>query len=157
MRSDRSLDGGGRLGLDVRTVPSVEDLLDGSVDAYRVRRVRVEDLLRRPMVTEHADGVDGSIRDKTVLITGGGGSIGSELARQVFAVGPRALILVDRAESPLYLMLARARVARRARAWQRRGARPPRERGEPRRDAAADRGRDARRRSSTPPPTSTCR
>ena len=44
--------------LEVRTVPSVTDLLDGSVDAYRVRRVRVEDLLRRPMVTEHAVGVE---------------------------------------------------------------------------------------------------
>jgi FlaA1/EpsC-like NDP-sugar epimerase len=93
------------LRLDVRTVPSVGDLLDGSVDAYRVRRVRVEDLLRRPMVTEHAEGVEELIRDRTVLITGGGGSIGSELARQVFALGPRRLILVDRAESPLYLVL----------------------------------------------------
>ncbi len=92
------------LHLDVRTVPSVEDLLDGSVDAYRVRRVRVEDLLRRPMVTEHAAGVESLIRDRTVLITGGGGSIGSELARQVFAIGPRRLILVDRAESPLYML-----------------------------------------------------
>jgi len=90
--------------LEVRTVPSMTDLLDGSVDAYRVRRVRVEDLLRRPMVTEHATGVDEIIRDRTVLITGGGGSIGSELARQVFGLGPRRLILVDRAESPLYLI-----------------------------------------------------
>ena len=56
------------------------------------------------MVTEHAAGVEEIIRDKTVLITGGGGSIGSELARQVFALGPRRLILVDRAESPLYLI-----------------------------------------------------
>jgi FlaA1/EpsC-like NDP-sugar epimerase len=56
------------------------------------------------MVTEHAGGVDAIIRDQTVLITGGGGSIGSELARQVFALGPRRLILVDRAESPLYLV-----------------------------------------------------
>ena len=92
------------LQLDVRTVPSVTDLLDGSVDANRVRRVRVEDLLRRPMVTEHAAGVEEIIRDRTVLITGGGGSIGSELARQVFALGPRRLVLVDRAESPLYLV-----------------------------------------------------
>jgi FlaA1/EpsC-like NDP-sugar epimerase len=92
------------LNLDVRTVPSIEDLLDGSVDAYRVRRVRVEDLLRRPMVTEHAHGVEDLIRGRTVLITGGGGSIGSELARQVFAIGPRRLILVDRAESPLYML-----------------------------------------------------
>ena len=92
------------LSLEVRTVPSLTDLLDGTVDAYRVRRVRVEDLLRRPMVTEHAGGVDAIIRNQTVLITGGGGSIGSELARQVFALGPRRLILVDRAESPLYLV-----------------------------------------------------
>ena len=43
-------------GLDVRTVPSMNDLLDGTLDAYRVRRVQVEDLLRRPSATEHADG-----------------------------------------------------------------------------------------------------
>jgi FlaA1/EpsC-like NDP-sugar epimerase len=100
----RVVDRAMELRLDVRTVPGVEDLLDGSVDAYRVRRVRVEDLLRRPMVTEHVAGVEDIIRDRTVMITGGAGSIGSELARQVFAIGPRRLILVDRAESPLYLI-----------------------------------------------------
>jgi FlaA1/EpsC-like NDP-sugar epimerase len=91
------------LHLEVRTVPPVTDLLDGSVDASRIRRVRVEDLLRRPMVNDHTAGVEQLIRDQTVVITGGAGSIGSELARQVFALGPRRLILVDRAESPLYL------------------------------------------------------
>ena len=70
-------------GLDVRTVPSMNDLLDGTLDAYRVRRVQVEDLLRRPTATEHAAAVRELIRDKTVVITGAGGSIGSELARQV--------------------------------------------------------------------------
>ena len=145
------------LQLDVRTVPSVEDLLDGSVDAYRVRRVRVEDLLRRPMVTEHAAGVEELIRDRTVLITGGGGSIGSELARQVFALGPRRLILVDRAESPLYL------VQRELESRRRRG------RGSGERRASTSRTSPAGRRwsgssparrpasSSTRPPTSTCR
>jgi len=92
------------LDVEVRTVPGVAELLDGSIVAERVRRVRVEDLLRRPIVTEHAAGVEAIIRDRTVLITGGGGSIGSELARQVFALGPRRLVLVDRAESPLYLI-----------------------------------------------------
>ena len=100
----RVVEGALALHLEVRTVPSLIDLLDGSVDAYRVRRVRVEDLLRRPMVTEHAAGVEEIIRDETVLVTGAGGSIGSELARQVFALGPRRLVLVDRAESPLYLV-----------------------------------------------------
>ena len=109
----RVVDAALALGLDVRTVPPISDLLDGSVDASRIRRVRVEDLLRRPMVTEHAPGVEEIIRDRVVVITGGGGSIGSELARQVFAIGPRRLVLVDRAESPLYL-IERELEARRA-------------------------------------------
>ncbi len=98
----RVVDAALALGLEVRTVPSMHDMIDGSVDAYRVRRVRVEDLLRRPMVTEHAAAVQAIIRGRPVLITGAAGSIGSELARQVHAIGPSRLILVDRAESPLY-------------------------------------------------------
>jgi FlaA1/EpsC-like NDP-sugar epimerase len=91
-------------GLAVRTVPSMNDLLDGTLDAYRVRRVQVEDLLRRTMGTEHAAAVNEIFRDRTVLITGAGGSIGSELARQVFLLGPRRLVIVDRAESALYIV-----------------------------------------------------
>ena len=91
------------IGLRVRTVPSINDLLDGSIDWYRIRHVRVEDLLRRPIVTEHAGAVHQIIRDQVVMITGGGGSIGSELARQVYrALNPRRLVLLDRAETPLY-------------------------------------------------------
>ncbi len=92
------------LGLEVRTVPPLTDLLDGTVDAYRMRRIRVEDLLRRPIVTDHVAGVSEIVQDRVVMITGAAGSIGSELARQVFALGPSRLILVDRAESPLYLL-----------------------------------------------------
>jgi len=100
----RAVDAALSLGLDVRTVPSLNDLLDGTLDAYRVRRVQVEDLLRRPTATEHAPAVQELIRDRTVVITGAGGSIGSELARQVYSLGPRRLVLVDRAESALYLV-----------------------------------------------------
>jgi FlaA1/EpsC-like NDP-sugar epimerase len=100
----RVVDAAMALGLDVRTVPSVNDLLDGTLDAYRVRRVQVADLLRRPTDNEHSAAVRGILQDKTVVITGAGGSIGSELARQVFTLGPRRLVLVDRAESPLYLI-----------------------------------------------------
>ena len=64
-----------RVGLDVRIVPSVADLIDGSIDAHRLRRVRLEDLLRRPAVTSHAVDVEQIIRGHTVMITGGGGSI----------------------------------------------------------------------------------
>jgi FlaA1/EpsC-like NDP-sugar epimerase len=90
--------------IDVRTVPSMYDLLDGTLDAYQIRRVQVEDLLGRPMSTTHAAAVKDLIGGRVVLITGAAGSIGSELARQVHSVGPRRLILLDRAESALYLL-----------------------------------------------------
>jgi FlaA1/EpsC-like NDP-sugar epimerase len=90
--------------LQVRTVPPVRGLFDGSWDAHRVRDIRVEDLLAREQITTHAPEVAETIRDQVVMVTGAGGSIGSELARQVYAFGPRRLVLVDRAESPLYMI-----------------------------------------------------
>jgi FlaA1/EpsC-like NDP-sugar epimerase len=98
----RIVDEAARLGLEVRTVPQFYELFDGSVDAYRIRRIKVEDLLRRPAVQAHAPGVTGLVEDRVVFITGAGGSIGSELARQVYAHRPQRIVLVDRAEGPLY-------------------------------------------------------
>jgi FlaA1/EpsC-like NDP-sugar epimerase len=100
----RVVDAAMTLGLEVTTVPGLIDLVNGKIDASRVRRVRVEDLLRRPIVTEHAAGVEEILAGQTVLITGAGGSIGPELAREHVAVGPGRLVLVERAESPLYLV-----------------------------------------------------
>jgi FlaA1/EpsC-like NDP-sugar epimerase len=91
-------------GLEVRRVPAVHELLDGTLDASHIRKIRVEDLLTREQVTTHAPGAEAIIRDQVVMVTGAGGSIGSELARQIFALEPRQLILVDRAESPLYMI-----------------------------------------------------
>ena len=91
-------------GLQVRTVPPIRGLIDGSTNARRVREIRIEDLLTREQVTTHAPGVAEAIRDQVVMVTGAGGSIGSELARQVFGFGPKELVLVDRAESPLYMI-----------------------------------------------------
>jgi FlaA1/EpsC-like NDP-sugar epimerase len=91
-------------GLTVRIVPPVYELLGGSRNATRLREVRIADLLTRHQTTEHAPGVGEAIRDQVVMITGAGGSIGSELARQVYGFGPRKLVLVDRAESPLYMI-----------------------------------------------------
>lgn len=98
----RIMDAASALELEVRTVPSTMELLDGSFDAYRLRKVRVEDLLRRPVATQHGPEVEEAFADKVVLITGAGGSIGSELARQVMALRPRRLVLLDRAESALF-------------------------------------------------------
>jgi FlaA1/EpsC-like NDP-sugar epimerase len=108
----RVVEAAATLDLQVRTVPTLTELMDGSIDVHRLRRVRVEDLLGRPIVTEHAAAVEEIIKDRVVLITGAAGSIGSELARQVFAIGPRRLILVDRAESPLYLIQRELEVRR---------------------------------------------
>jgi FlaA1/EpsC-like NDP-sugar epimerase len=91
-----------RVGLEVRTVPRLHELFDGTVDAQHIRRVRVDDLLHRPAIAEHVAGVTELVAGRVILITGAGGSIGSELARQVFAMRPDRLILVDRAEGPLY-------------------------------------------------------
>jgi FlaA1/EpsC-like NDP-sugar epimerase len=100
----RAVDAALAAGLQVRTVPSLNELLDGSWDALHVRQVRVEDLLSREQVTIHADGVADTIRDQVIMVTGAGGSIGSELAKQVYGFHPRKLVLVDRAESPLYMI-----------------------------------------------------
>ena len=108
----RVVEAAATLDLQVRTVPALTELLDGSIDVHRLRRVKVEDLLGRPIVTQHAAAVEEIIKDRVVLITGAAGSIGSELARQVFAIGPRRLILVDRAESPLYLIQRELEVRR---------------------------------------------
>jgi FlaA1/EpsC-like NDP-sugar epimerase len=91
-------------GLQVRTVPPVRGLFDGTWDARRVRDIRLEDLLTREQVTVHAPEVSETIRGQVVMVTGAGGSIGSELARQVYSLGPSRLVLVDRAESPLYMI-----------------------------------------------------
>ena len=98
----RVVDAGLAAGLEVRTVPPLHELTDGSIDAFRARQVRVEDLLGRPLASEHAPAVGHLIKDRTILITGAGGSIGSELVRQVYGLRPRRIILVDRAESQLY-------------------------------------------------------
>ena len=98
----RVMEAGLAAGLEVRTVPPIHELLDGTIDPTQTRRVKVEDLLGRPLATEHAPAVEALIRNRTVMITGAGGSIGSELARQVYGLRPRRIILVDRAESPLY-------------------------------------------------------
>ena len=145
------------LGLEVRTVPPLTDLLDGTVDAYRMRRIRVEDLLRRPIVTEHVAGVSEIVRDRVVLITGAAGSIGSELARQVFALGPQPAGPRRPRREPAVPPPARARGPRVATASGPARSGPSwRTSPTARRWTSSSRPRP-RRSSSTPPPTSTCR
>jgi FlaA1/EpsC-like NDP-sugar epimerase len=89
--------------IPVRTLPTVFELLSGGVNLMRqVREVRVEDVLGREPVRLELDRVGGYLAGETVLITGAGGSIGSELCRQISRVGPSRMILVDNAENSLF-------------------------------------------------------
>ena len=86
----------------VRTLPAVNELLDETVSVNRVRPVRVEDLLRREPIRIPVEPMRSLVSGRTVLVTGAGGSIGSELCRQVAALGVGRLVLLERAETPLF-------------------------------------------------------
>ena len=89
--------------IPVRTLPTVFELLRGGVQLTRqLREVRVEDVLGRDPVVMELDRVGAYLQDKIVLVTGAGGSIGSELSRQIARVRPRLLILLDHAEDNLF-------------------------------------------------------
>ena len=89
-------------GIQFKTMPTLEELLQGTGQADQLREVRIEDLLGRTAVTLDLSRISGEVGGSVVLVTGAGGSIGSELARQIARFGPRRLILLDQAESPLY-------------------------------------------------------
>jgi len=89
-------------GVAVRTLPAVNELLDDTVSVNRVRPVRVEDLLRREPIAIPEEPMRALVGGRTVLVTGAGGSIGSELCRQVASLGVGRLVLFERAETPLY-------------------------------------------------------
>ncbi len=87
----------------VRTLPTVFELLRGGVQLNRqLREVRVEDVLGREPIVRELDRVGAYLRDRIVLVTGAGGSIGSELSRQIAQVKPRLLVLLDHAEDNLF-------------------------------------------------------
>jgi FlaA1/EpsC-like NDP-sugar epimerase len=90
-------------GVPVRTMPTVFELLqDGGRVLRQVRKVEVEDMLGREPVRMDIDRVGGYLTGRVVLVTGAGGSIGSELCRQIARVGPSRLILLDHAEDNLF-------------------------------------------------------
>ena len=88
----------------VTTLPALDDMASGEVRADDVREVGVRDLLGRDPVNPEEKLITGNIRGKTVMVTGAGGSIGSELCRQIIRIGPAALILFERSEHDLYLI-----------------------------------------------------
>jgi NAD(P)-dependent dehydrogenase (short-subunit alcohol dehydrogenase family) len=83
-------------------IPAMYDLLQGRVSITELREVRVEDLLHRETVSLEEHDLVGFLGGKVVMVTGAGGSIGAELARQVARFGPSRLVLVERSEPALY-------------------------------------------------------
>lgn len=93
----------GQAGLRTLVVPSLRELATGRVRASDIRPVSLEDLLGREPAKLDNEAIDRMVEGKVVLVTGAGGSIGSELARQVAARRPARLLLVDQCENLLYL------------------------------------------------------
>jgi FlaA1/EpsC-like NDP-sugar epimerase len=86
----------------VKEVPSPVNWINGQLRTDLIRRVRIEDLLgRQPIQLNNEEVIDG-IRDRRILVTGGAGSIGSEIVRQLCTLSPASVVLVDQAESALF-------------------------------------------------------
>tara|TARA_Y100000588_G_C14237104_1_gene917828 strand:+ start:464 stop:2350 length:1887 start_codon:yes stop_codon:yes gene_type:complete len=90
--------------VEFRILPATDELLTGNVSISKLRRVDVSDLLGRPETQLDDQALQATFTNKTVLITGAAGTIGSELARRVLPFKPSKLLLVDRAENPLVLL-----------------------------------------------------
>ncbi|NOZ79988.1 MAG: polysaccharide biosynthesis protein [Acidobacteria bacterium] len=85
-----------------KIIPGLYEILDGKVEISRIRDIEIEDLLGRDPVQLEEDEIAAFLRGKAVMVTGAGGSIGSEIARQVARFAPSSLLLVERAEFVLF-------------------------------------------------------
>ena len=90
------------LGVKVKTTPPVNQWIDGTLQSKQIKEVKVEDLLNRTQIEIYNEELENSLHDKTVLVTGAAGSIGSEICNQLAQYSCKKLIFVDQAESPLY-------------------------------------------------------
>jgi len=86
----------------IKTLPGLYELVDGKVSVSRIRNIRIEDLLGREPVDLNLEEISGYLKGRRVMVTGGGGSIGGELARQICRFKPRSLILLDHSENGLF-------------------------------------------------------
>src|SRR5699024_4676310 len=91
--------------VEVMIMPNIDDIMSGRVEVNALKKVEVEDLLGREAVQLDNEGIEEQVRDKVVLITGAGGSIGSEIVRQITKFQPRKIILLGHGENSIYTIL----------------------------------------------------
>ncbi len=91
-----------RISLPLKTMPSVQDMVSGSFSAGEIRDVAINDILGRNEVAPDMTVIGQRVTGKSVLVTGGGGSIGSELSRQIATLAPTRLVVLDSCEENLY-------------------------------------------------------
>jgi FlaA1/EpsC-like NDP-sugar epimerase len=92
-------------GLGTRTVPGLYELLSGEKYVNALRQIEIQDLLRREPISTDVDQVASLVRERVVMVTGAGGSIGSELCRQVARLGPTKIVAVGRGENSIFELL----------------------------------------------------
>ncbi len=97
--------------LQVKSIPSVDNMIEGSARINDFKDVAIEELLGRDSVVPMPDLLGRNIADKTVMVTGAGGSIGSELCRQIIQLKPKQLLLLDLSELAIYTILAELEAA----------------------------------------------
>ena len=89
-------------GCELKSLPGIYQIANGDIALSKMKDVDIEDLLGRDTIKVNMDGIFENIRDKVILVTGGGGSIGSELCRQIAANSPKQLIIFDIYENNAY-------------------------------------------------------
>lgn len=94
-----------RLGVEVRVLPSLHDLAGGQVEVSRLRSVELQDLLRREAIELNTAEIGATLNGKKILITGAGGSIGSEICSQIMQHSPDELFLLGHGEQSIYLLM----------------------------------------------------
>ena len=92
------------MGVDCKTLPSLYEVIDGKVYLYQVRDIKIEDILGREPINIQTSDLISEIKNKVILITGAGGSIGSEICRQVIRFNPEKIIIIDNTENNLFLI-----------------------------------------------------
>lgn len=91
-------------GVEVLIMPNIDDVMAGKLEVSQLKKVEVEDLLGREPIELDDDGIFEQVHNKTILVTGAGGSIGSEICRQIVKFKPRKLLLLGHGENSIYLI-----------------------------------------------------